>query len=65
MIFLVLLRAGCLFQAPYSTGLTFRDLYYCTYHFVVQSLSHVLLAVTPWTAAHQAPLSMGFPRQEY
>jgi len=20
---------------------------------------------TPWTAAHQAPLSMGFPRQEY
>ena len=21
--------------------------------------------MTPWTAAHQAPLSMGFPRQEY
>ena len=21
--------------------------------------------VTPWTAAHQAPLSMGFPRQAY
>ena len=21
--------------------------------------------VTPWTATHQAPLSMGFPRQEY
>ena len=20
---------------------------------------------TPWTVAHQAPLSMGFPRQEY
>ena len=20
---------------------------------------------TPWTAAHQAPLSMGFPRKEY
>ena len=20
---------------------------------------------TPWTTAHQAPLSMGFPRQEY
>ena len=20
---------------------------------------------TPWTAAHQTPLSMGFPRQEY
>ena len=21
--------------------------------------------VTPWTVAHQAPLSMGFPRQEH
>ena len=21
--------------------------------------------VTPWTVAHQAPLSLGFPRQEY
>ena len=28
-------------------------------------LSHVWLFVTPWTAAHQAPLSMGFSRQEY
>ena len=25
-------------------------------------LSHVLLVVTPWTVAHQVPLSMGFPR---
>ena len=24
-----------------------------------------LTPVTPWTVAHQAPLSMGFPRQEY
>ena len=32
---------------------------------IVQSLSHVRLFVTPWTAAHQAPLSMGFSRQEY
>ena len=23
------------------------------------------LFATPWTVAHQAPLSMGFPRQEY
>ena len=22
-------------------------------------------SVTPWTVAHQPPLSMGFPRQEY
>ena len=27
--------------------------------------SHIRLLVTPWTAAHQAPLSMGFSRQEY
>ena len=30
-----------------------------------QSLSHVRLFVTPWTAAHQAPPSMGFSRQGY
>ena len=30
-----------------------------------QSLSCVQLFETPWTAAHKAPLSMGFPRQEY
>ena len=31
----------------------------------VKSLSHVLLFVTPWTAAHQAPPSMGLSREEY
>ena len=31
----------------------------------VKSLSHVWLCATPWTAAYQAPLSMGFSRQEY
>ena len=31
----------------------------------VKSLSCVRLFVTPWTAAYQAPLSMGFSRQEY
>ena len=30
----------------------------------VKLLSHVRLFATPWTIAHQAPLSMGFPRQE-
>ena len=29
-----------------------------------KSLSHVRLWATPWTAAHQAPPSMGFSRQE-
>ena len=28
-------------------------------------LSQVQLFATPWPAAHQAPLSMGFSRQEY
>ena len=31
----------------------------------VKSLSRVQLLATPWTAAYQAPLSMGFSRQEY
>ena len=31
----------------------------------VKSLSCVRLLATPWTAAHQAPPSMGFSRQEY
>ena len=31
----------------------------------VKSLSRVQPSATPWTAAHQAPLSMGFSRQEY
>ena len=30
-----------------------------------KSLSRVRLFVTPWTAAYQAPPSMGFSRQEY
>ena len=28
-------------------------------------ISHVWFSVTPWTAGRQAPLSMGFSRQEY
>ena len=31
----------------------------------VKSLSRARLFVTPWTVAHQAPLSMRFSRQEY
>ena len=31
----------------------------------MKSLNCVRLFVTPWTVAHQAPLSMGFSRQEY
>ena len=31
----------------------------------MKSLSRVRLFATPWTAASQAPLSMGFSREEY
>ena len=31
----------------------------------VKSLSRARLLTTPWTAAYQAPPSMGFSRQEY
>ena len=31
----------------------------------VKLLSRVRLLATPWTAAYQAPLPMGFPRQEF
>ena len=33
--------------------------------YMLSHSSHVRLSVTPWTAACQAPLSMGFSRQEY
>ena len=33
--------------------------------FKVKLLSCVRLFATPWTIAHQAPLSMGFSRQEF
>ena len=32
---------------------------------MLSHFSHVQLFVTPWTVAHQAPLSMGFSRQEH
>ena len=32
---------------------------------VLSPSSHVPLFATPWTIAHQAPLSIGFSRQEY
>ena len=37
----------------------------CSSVVVVKSPSRVRLFATPWTAAHQAPPSMGFSRQEY
>ena len=42
-------------------GITCHTLGCCS---EVKSLSRVRLFVTPWTAGHQAPPSMGFSRQE-
>ena len=38
-------------------------LYLCWFCLIM--LSHVQFFATPWTVAHQAPLSMGFPKQKY
>ena len=37
----------------------------CLYVCVLSCFSCVQLFVTLWTIVHQAPLSLGFPRQEY
>ena len=37
----------------------------CVFILCAQTLSCIQLFVTPWAVAHQAPLSMGFSRQEY
>ena len=54
----------------YSLCLEYSSLLFLSYYFFtsfvcVKSLSRVRLFETPWTVAHQAPLSMGFSRQEY
>ena len=52
-------------QAPgKNTGVGCHFLLQCM-KVKVKSLSCVQLFKTPWTAAYQAPLSMGFARQEY
>ena len=38
---------------------------YLMNEWIMKSLSRVQLFVTLWTVGHQAPLSMGFPRQEH
>ena len=41
---------------------SFCDTWVCC---MLSCFSHVRLFVTPWTVAHQTPLSMGFSRAEY
>ena len=42
-----------------------NDQIFCTQLLLQSRFSHVRLCVTPQTAAHQAPPSLGFSRQEY
>ena len=48
-----------------NTGVGCHFLLQCMKKVKVKSLSWVRLLVTPWSAAYQAPPSMGFSRQEY
>ena len=56
-------RLPCPWDSPgKNTGVDCHFLLQCM---TVKLLSLVWLLATPWTAAHQAPPSMGFSRQEY
>ena len=68
-------RVTCMFLFPsaykscFYTILLSREcavpLYLQVTYMLLSRFSHVQLCATPWTAAHQAPPSMGFSRQEY
>ena len=52
-------------QFPLSTFLFTLYCFILTQLLLLSCFSHVRLFATLWTVAHQAPLSMGFSRQEY
>ena len=71
---LIGLHSACVIQHGYRPGSgTWRgcgakglsSLWLIAYACVLSRFSHVQLFANPWTVAHQAPLSMGFSRQEY
>ena len=52
--------------SPFSSHLSLLPpCFMCVCVCVCESVSRVRLFMTPWTVAHQAPLSMEFSRQEY
>ena len=62
----VLNTVPCAMQQGLVGYLFYLFLSFFVYLFIYSYvLSHVPLSGTPWTVAHQACLSMGFPRQEY
>ena len=52
-------------QTGSKLGTEYIKAVYCHPVYLIYTFSHVWLFETPWTVASQAPLSMGFPRQEY
>ena len=52
-----------LYSISVQVCIYYKYIYLCIY--VFSNFSHIQLFVTPWAVAHQAPLSMGFSRQEY
>ena len=53
----------CYDNIDYALVTVLGTSYVCTW--MQSHFSHVWLFATLWTVAHQAPLSMGFSRQEY
>ena len=53
------------YRKSLSIHLKLKQCYISTVCICAQLLSHIWLLATLWTVAHQAPLSMEFPRQEY
>ena len=51
------------YSQKYEVDLIFKFQLMC--YTIAQLLSCVCFFVTLWTVAHEAPLSMRFPRQEY
>ena len=58
-------QLGFQFQFHWASALWLQANCFTSLWLVLRCLSCVWLFVTPWTVAHQAPLSMGFSRQEY
>ena len=59
----LILRKSCIHYIQYGQEvLSYKFVCVCVYVCV-----YILVAqfVTPWTIAHQIPLFLGFPRQEY
>ena len=64
IVALTALDGSCLRQSYYMTNVYCRSEWRHRFPCVCM-LSCVQLFAIPWTVAHQAPLSLGFPRQEY